>query len=68
MEYQGVKEFHLLARLGCYSKMMVFSPFNLDYPSKGNKWCPFQFLKNTPKMHYEGHIPIITQPSGACYG
>ena len=27
-KYQGVKEFYLLARLGCYCKMIVFSPFN----------------------------------------
>ena len=27
-KYQGVKEFHMLARIGCF-KIMVFSPFKL---------------------------------------
>ena len=26
-KYQGVKEFHMLARIGCNCKIMVFSPF-----------------------------------------
>ena len=26
---QGVKEFHMLARINCYCKIMVFSPFEL---------------------------------------
>ena len=26
-KYQGVKEFHMLARIDCYCKIMVFSPF-----------------------------------------
>ena len=35
-KYQGVKEFHMLARIGC--KIMVFSPFITYYhSSKGNK-------------------------------
>ena len=28
-KYQGVKEFHMLTRIGCYSKIMVFSPFKV---------------------------------------
>ena len=38
---QGVKEFHMLARIGSYCKMMVFSPFKVQvtyyHSSKGNK-------------------------------
>ena len=30
MKYQGVKEFHMLARIGCYCKIMVFSPLKLE--------------------------------------
>ena len=29
VKYQGVKEFHMLARINCYCKIMVFSPFGL---------------------------------------
>ena len=29
-KYQGVKEFHMLARIGCYCKIMVFSPLKLE--------------------------------------
>ena len=37
-KYQGVKEFHMLARIGCNCKIMVFSPFITYYhSSKGNK-------------------------------
>ena len=40
-KYQGVKEFHMLARICCYCKIMVFSPFELgdtySQSSKGNK-------------------------------
>ena len=28
-KYQGVKEFHMLAHIGCYCKIMVFSPFKV---------------------------------------
>ena len=28
-KYQGVKEFHMLARICCYCKIMVFSPFKI---------------------------------------
>ena len=28
-KYQGVKEFHMLARIGCYCNIMVFSPFKV---------------------------------------
>ena len=28
-KYQGVKAFHMLARIGCYSKIMVFRPFKV---------------------------------------
>ena len=28
-KYQGVKEFHMLARISCYCKIMVFSPLNV---------------------------------------
>ena len=28
-KYQGVKEFHMLARIGCYCNIMVFSPLKL---------------------------------------
>ena len=38
---QGVKEFHMLARIGSYCKIMVFSPFKVQvtyyHSSKGNK-------------------------------
>ena len=35
---KGVKEFHMLARIGCNCKIMVFSPFITYYhSSKGNK-------------------------------
>ena len=40
-KYQGVKEFHMLAHISCYCKIMVFSPFELGdtycQSSKGNK-------------------------------
>ena len=40
-KYQRVKEFHMLARIGCYCKIMVFSTFKLQvtyyHSSKGNK-------------------------------
>ena len=29
-KYQGVKEFHMLGRIGCYCKIMVFSPLKLE--------------------------------------
>ena len=28
-KYQGVKEFHMLARIGCYCNIMVFIPFKV---------------------------------------
>ena len=28
-KYQGVKEFHMLARIGCYCNIMVLSPFKV---------------------------------------
>ena len=28
-KYQGVKEFHMLARIGCYCNIMVFSPYEV---------------------------------------
>ena len=28
-KYQGLKEFHMLARISCYCKITVFSPFEL---------------------------------------
>ena len=28
-KYQGVKEFHMLARISCYCKITVLSPFEL---------------------------------------
>ena len=38
---QGVKEFHMLARIGCYCKIVVFSPFKVKaicyHSSKDNK-------------------------------
>ena len=41
-KYQGVKEFHVLARIGSYCKIMVFSPFKFEvtyyHSSEGNKW------------------------------
>ena len=40
MKYQGVKEFHMLARIGCYCNIIVFSPFKVKvtyyYPL--NEW------------------------------
>ena len=38
---RSATEFHLLARMGCYRKM-IFSPLKLEilyYHTKGNKWC-----------------------------
>ena len=29
VKYQGVKEFHMLACIGCYCNNMVFSPFKV---------------------------------------
>ena len=39
-KYQGVKEFHMLARIGCYCNIMVFSPFNVKvtYYHPLNQW------------------------------
>ena len=41
MKYQEVAVFYLLANMGCYYKMVVFSPFKLEtsyyQPFKGNK-------------------------------
>ena len=38
-KYQGVKEFHMLARIGCCN-FMVFSPFkvNVTYYHPVNQW------------------------------
>ena len=38
-KYQGVKEFHMLARIGCCN-FMVFSPFkvNVTYYHPLNQW------------------------------
>ena len=33
-KYQGVKEFHMLAHISCYCKIMVFSPLKL-----GDTYC-----------------------------
>ena len=39
-KYQGVKEFHMLARIGCYCNIMVFSPFKVKvtYYHSLNLW------------------------------
>ena len=39
VKYQGVKEFHMLARIGCCN-FMVFSPFkvNVTYNHPVNQW------------------------------
>ena len=48
-KYHGVKEFHMLARIGFYDNIMVFSPFKVEVthsllsPTKskvarGNQW------------------------------
>ena len=39
LKYQGVKEFHMLARIGCCN-FMVFSPFkvNVTYYHPLNQW------------------------------
>ena len=41
LKYQGVKEFHMLARIDCYCKILVFGPFKLEviycHSSKGNE-------------------------------
>ena len=29
-KYQSVKKFHMLARMGCYCNIMVFSPFKVQ--------------------------------------
>ena len=40
-KYERVKESHMLARIGCYCKIMLFSPFKLEvtycHSFKGNK-------------------------------
>ena len=40
LKYQGVKEFHMLARIGCYCNIMVFSPFKVKvtYYHPVNQW------------------------------
>ena len=43
--YQGVKEFHMLARITCYCKITVFSPFEL-----GN------IIVNHPKVQMKLHF------------
>ena len=39
-KYQGVKDFHMLARIGCYCNIMVFSPFKVKvtYYHPPNLW------------------------------
>ena len=39
-KYQGVKEFQMLARIGCYCNIMVFSPFKVKvtYYHPVNQW------------------------------
>ena len=39
-KYQAVKEFHMLARIGCYCNIMVFSPFKVEvtYYHPLNQW------------------------------
>ena len=39
-KYQGVKEFHMLARIGCYCNIMVLSPFKVKvtYYHPLNQW------------------------------
>ena len=41
LKYQGVKEFHMLARIGCCN-FTVFSPFkvNVTYYHPLNQWLP----------------------------
>ena len=41
-KYQGVKEFHMLAPIGCYCNIMVFSPFKVKvtYYDPLNQWLP----------------------------
>ena len=42
---QGLKEFHMLAHMGCYCIIIVFSPFKLEitynHSFKGNKFLIF---------------------------
>ena len=40
IKYQGVKEFHMLARIGCYCNIMVFSTFKVKvtYYHPLNQW------------------------------
>ena len=40
IKYQGVKEFHMLARIGCCCNIMVFSPFKVKviYYHPLNQW------------------------------
>ena len=40
LKYQGVKEFHMLAHIGGYCNIMVFSPFNVKvtYYHPLNQW------------------------------
>ena len=67
-KYQGVKEFHLLAHISCYYKMMVFSPFKLEISPKGNKLnqgqrCPFQPLK---PLNYTVKFIVYYYPLNHC--
>ena len=50
MKNQGVKEFYMLARIGSYCKIMVFSPFKVQvtyyHSSKGkNDGAPSNLQK-----------------------
>ena len=71
-KYQGVKEFHMLARIGCYSKIMVFSPFKVkvSYYDPLHQCCgnTFNVLRlttiyngyKTSKFASNFRFPIIT--------
>ena len=44
VKYQGVKEFHMLAHIGCYCNIMVFSfKFKVTYYHPLNQWLLVTF-------------------------
>ena len=57
-KYQGGKEFHRLARIGCYCNIMVFSPFKVKvtYYHQLNQWL----LEVT---NGEGYTPKVQKVS-----
>ena len=50
-KYQGVKEFHMLAHIGCYCKIMVFSPLKLEVTYSHSSKVSNSNHQNAPKMY-----------------